>query len=128
VSVSGEAELLPRQPIPNVALAQDSQTVQGLLPITHPDAGSENVLLALDSSGNLTLSDSRSHTFQALGGTFQIKGQSIVLSTLPGSGGSIVLSPDSTGSIDMQAPLQNTSEHVIGIGPVGSVLVGDSLL
>lgn len=127
VSVNNEAELMPRQPVPNIALAEDSQTLQGLLPIVHPDAGSENVILALDSSGNLTLGGNKSHTFQTLGGSFQIKGQSIVLATLPGSSGSIILNPDGQGMVDINKPLQNTSEEIIGDGPLGSLLVKDSL-
>lgn len=126
VSVDNEAELTPRQQIPNVALAEDSQTLQGLLPLTHPKAGSENVILALDSSGNLTLGGEKAHTFQS-GGSFQIKGQNIILAALPGSGGSIVLKPEGQGIIDLQKGIQNTSEDIIGIAPAGAVVIKDLL-
>lgn len=128
VSVQTNSELRPRQPLANVSLAKDSQTVQGLLPSTDPRSSSENVILALDSSGDLTLNSGKSHTFQSTGGSFQIKGQNIVLATLRGSSGNITLSPDGSGIIDIRKPLQNTSEDIIdGSGLIGAVVIDDFL-
>jgi len=125
VSIGSEAELSPRQPIANVHLAKEAQTLQGLLPITHSRAKTENVILALDSSGNLTLGGQKSHTFQATGGSFSLRGQQVLLSTLRGSNGSITLSPDGQGIIDIQKPIQNTSENIED-GPLsGAVRIDD---
>lgn len=128
VSIETNSELRPRQPIANVALAKDSQTLQGLLPSTDPRASSENVLLALDSSGNLTLDTGKSHTFQSTGGTFRLKGQSVILSTLAGTNGNITISPNGSGIIDLQKPIQNSTEDIeIAEHLRGAVLIDDML-
>lgn len=125
IAVSNSSELAPRQSIPNVQLAQDSNRVGGFLPITADDAGSQNVLLALDSAGNLTIGKS-SPVFQATDGSFTLRAQSLVLSSLSGSNGNIVLSPDGYGMVDISKPIQNTSEFGSQTDTRGSVEVADA--
>jgi len=108
VTVEQTEELKPRHQIATVAFAANAETLQGLPPITST-SDTANVILALNSSGNLTIGGSASPTFQATGGTFTLTGQTLVLSTNTGSGGNIVIAPDGSGIIDLQRPLQNTT-------------------
>lgn len=126
VSVENSDELVPREQIATTGYAANAETVQGLVPITQADAGDKNVLLALDSSGNLTIGGNASPTFQATGGDFRISGETLVLSTNPGSSGSIILSPDGIGTIDLEKPLQNLSNYNNIPSAQGSVEVDDT--
>ena len=47
VTVQSDSELTPRQQIATVAFATNSETLQGLYPITAAGAGETNVVLAL---------------------------------------------------------------------------------
>ncbi|MCL5435283.1 MAG: site-specific integrase [Patescibacteria group bacterium] len=109
VSVNTTPEMTPRQQLATVAFAANSETLQGLAPITQSGAGTNNVVLALDSSGNLTIGGSANPTFQASGGQFTISGQPVLLTTNAGSNSNITLSPDGTGKIALDKPLVNTS-------------------
>src|SRR5258708_4925862 len=82
-----------------------------LIPITNPDAGTANVVLALDSSGNLTIGGTATPTFQATGGQFKISGNPLLLTTTSGSNGNVQIAPDGRSFIDLQKPLQNTSNN-----------------
>jgi hypothetical protein len=126
VTVKQQDELKPRQAIPNVALAESANNIRGMIPITQEDAKAQNVLLALDSAGNLTIANS-SPVFQATGGNFTLRANALILTTLPGSNGNIVLNPDGNGIIDINKTLQNTSEY--GKSPLGSggIEIADTL-
>ncbi len=111
ISVGSDAELIPRQELANVGLTKNAEELQGLKPITVNNAGASNVILALDSSGNLTIGGSATPIFQATGGEFKLSGQQLTLATNQGSNTNIVINPDGAGIIDIQRPLQNTSNN-----------------
>ncbi|PIZ97537.1 MAG: hypothetical protein COX79_02185, partial [Candidatus Levybacteria bacterium CG_4_10_14_0_2_um_filter_36_16] len=107
ISIGNDSELTPRQQLATVAYATNAEVLQGLPPITQVGAASTNVVLALDSSGNLTIANSASPTFQASGGQFKLMGQPLVLATNASSNGNIQLIPDDLGKIDLQKPIIN---------------------
>jgi site-specific recombinase XerD len=111
ITKDGEPEMHPRQQLATTGLAKDSQSLQGLKPITI-SSQSTNTLLALDSAGNLSIGGDNGPLFQATEGNFRLSGQALILSTNSGSNGNIVLAPDGIGSIDLQKPLQNTTGSV----------------
>lgn len=127
IAIGDNQELLPRQQIPTTNYAADSKTVEGLKPITDSPDKAQNVLLALDSTGNLTIGGAASHTFQATGGQFAMSGQALLLTTNPDSNGNIQLVPDGSGIIDLQGSIQNTSNAVDQNGIAGAVDVEDIL-
>lgn len=127
IAVKDNQELRPRQEIPTANYAANSQAVQGLKPITDSPDLAQNVLLALDSSGNLTIGGTSSHTFQTTGGQFTLSGQTLLLTTTPGSNGNVQISPDGSGIIDLQKPIQNTSNYNNPSGIQGAVEVDDIL-
>ena len=126
VSVNTTPEMTPRQQLATVAYAANSETLQGLLPITGAGAGTSNVVLALDSSGNLTIGGTANPTFQASGGQFTISGQPLLLTTNVGSNNNVTLSADGWGKIAINKPLMSTSNSNNISTAVGSVEV-DSL-
>lgn len=126
VTIRQTSELTPRQRVASVGYATNAEFLQGLPPTTQAGITSfTNVVLALDSSGNLTLSDSSptDHTFQVSNGTFTLSGQPLYLSTNTGSDGDIILSPDGLGKINLQKGLVNTTLNG-NISP-GAVEVND---
>ena len=125
IAIRSDEELSPRQQLATVAYSANAKTLQGLKPITEPRAGTSNVLLALDSAGNLTIGGSASPVFQATGGEFTLSGQTLTLTTNEGSNSNIQLKPDGSGIIDMQKPLQNTSNYNNLLGAEGAVEVDD---
>lgn len=126
ITIENEEELVPRQVLPTIDLAKSAQDLQGLPPITKPGAGARNVVLALDSSGNLLIERS-SPTFQVTGGSFSLRADTLVLATNVGSGTNVTILPDGQGVIDLQKPLQNTSNSN-NLGQArGSLEVDDSL-
>lgn len=125
VSVAQSSELIPRQQLATVSYASNSQTLQGLMPITQAGAGISNVVLALDSSGNLTIGGSANPVFQATGGQFKLSGEPLVLTTNPGSNGTIQISPDGSGQIDLQRPLTNSTSNNNILSASGAVEVDD---
>lgn len=126
IAVGNESELQPRQQLATTGLASNAKSLQGLKPITDTDE-TQNVILALDSSGDLTIGGSASPTFQATGGQFTLSGQSLLLATNPGSNGNIELTPDGSGIIDMQSAIGNTTNNVGAAGVAGAVEVNDLL-
>ncbi|MDO8658858.1 MAG: site-specific integrase [Candidatus Levybacteria bacterium] len=126
ITVGTDAEFAPRQHLTNVSYASDSETLQGLTPITKPGAGTKNVILALDSSGNLIMGETTSTTFQAMDGQFKLSGQLLFLTTNIDSGGDVQISPDGLGKIDLQKPLQNTTNNNNLSDAIGSVEVDDT--
>ena len=127
VTVGQTAELQPRQQLATVAYATNAETLQGLLPITAAGATQSNVVLALDSSGNLTIGGSATPTFQASGGQFTLSGQGLLLTTNAGSNSNIAVAPNGLGQIDLQKPLQNSTNNNNITTATGAVEVDDLL-
>ena len=127
MTIADTEELKPRQQLPTTELASDTRSVQGLKPISSDPDQTENVLLSLDSSGDLTIGGKASPTFQALGGEFTLSGQAVALTTIPGSNGNITIAPDGNGIIDLKKPLQNTTDYNNIDITSGAVLVNDEL-
>ncbi len=118
-------EMSPREKIATVGLSSDSQSVQGLKPITHT-GDNNNTLLALDSAGNLSIGGITGPTFQATEGNFRISGNTLSLTTNTGSNGNVTINPDGIGMIDTQKPLINSSENNNFAEALGSVEVNDT--
>ena len=126
VTVGQGQELLPRQQIATVGYAANAEVLQGLPPITQAGSGQKNVILALDSSGNLTIGGVASPIFQALGGNLKFSGQQLMLVTNNGSSGNVQIAPDGNGKIDVQKPIVNTTTN--GSILPGAVEIDDSLV
>ncbi|MBI4079137.1 MAG: site-specific integrase [Candidatus Levybacteria bacterium] len=127
IAVGSDEELRPRHQLATVAYATNAELLQGLLPITQAGAGSKNVVLALDSTGNLSIGGSANPIFQATGGEFKLSGKSLVLATNVGSNGNVSLSPDGKGFIDALAPIQNSSNNNNLAAVPGAVEIDDIL-
>lgn len=119
------AEMRPRQQVATAGLATDTQTVHGLRPIT-TSGDHANVLLSLDSAGNLSVGGTNGPIFQATEGQFTLSGQTLLLSTNSGSNGNVIIEPDGLGTIDLRKSLQNTSESNFLSTAPGSVEVDDT--
>ncbi len=111
VTIEQTEELAPRRRIASVPYAANSESLQGMRPITDTSAGTTNVVLALDSSGDLTIGGAANPTFSATGGQFSLSGDILLLTTETGTDSNIVLSPDGIGQIDLQKTLVNTSTN-----------------
>ena len=127
MTVGNDKELQPRQEFATVSYSNDAQQLQGLLPITKTGAGTNNVILALDSAGNLSIGGKASPTFEASGGQFTISGKTLLLTSVAGSDGSIKIAPDGNGIIDLQKPLQNTTNNNNIESAQGAVEIDDLL-
>ncbi len=112
ITVGQTPELVPRQEIANVSYTNNAWSVQGLEPIIQGgNSHQSNVLLALDSSGNLSIGGEVPHTFQAINSQFILSGNILTLSTTFGTNSNIELSPDGLGKIDLQKPIQNSTNN-----------------
>lgn len=111
MTVGNNNELKPRQQLATASLSNNSQKLQGLIPITQNNAGTSNVILALDSAGNLTIGGEAHPTFEASGGQFTLSGRTLVLNSTSDSNTNIVISPDGTGIIDLEKPIQNITNN-----------------
>lgn len=111
VTVGKTHEMAPRQKISTIDLSSDSERLGGL-PLITESKETKNVVLALNSSGNMVIDGNASPTFQASGGTFTLAGNTLVLKTNTGSSGNIVLSPDGSGSVDIQKPVVNSLGNI----------------
>ncbi len=127
ITIGNGAELQPRQQIATVNYSQEASKVQGLAPITDPNAGTTNVLLALDSGGNLIVGGSASPRFEATGGKFTLAGNILTLTTTEGTNGNVQIVPDGSGIVDIQKPIQNTSNYNNLAGIQGAVEFDDSV-
>jgi len=127
ITIENKDELVPRQQIANTTLALDAKSLEGLKLITN--SGKEpldsNTILALDSSGNLSIGGDIPHSFQALNSKLTLSGKILSLATVFGSNSDIQLSPDGLGKIDLQKPLQNTTNNNNISGVSGAVEVDD---
>ena len=125
ITVAQTEELFPRKQISNVSLSSNSQKLRGLDPIT--TGGYSNVILALDSSGNLSIGGETTHIFQTLDSQFVISGNVLTLATVLGTNTNIELNPDGLGKIDLQKPLHNSSNNNNIQTAAGSVEIDDLL-
>jgi site-specific recombinase XerD len=125
MTVGSESELKPRHQLATLGLSTNSEQVQGLIPITKDKAGTTNVLLALDSAGNLTIGENASPTFQATGGSFTLSGKTLILTTTSDS--NIELSPEGKGIIAINKPIQNITNNNNILSAQGAVEIDDSL-
>ncbi|MBI4091725.1 MAG: site-specific integrase [Candidatus Levybacteria bacterium] len=125
ITIGKTAELTPRQRLAAVAYATNTENLQGMLPITDNDASTTNVVLALDSSGNLTIAGTAAPTFAATGGRFKLSGTTLLLSTEESSNGDIDIVPDGTGKIDIHKPIINDTATGNLIG--GAVEINDKV-
>lgn len=123
ITVAQTEELFPRRQISNVSLASNAEKLKGLDPIT--TGGYSNVILALDSSGNLSIGGEDAHIFQTLDSQFIISGNVLSLTTALGSNTNIELNPDGLGKIDFHKPLHNSSNNNNLETAIGSVEVDD---
>lgn len=125
ITVEVDPELQPRQQLATVAYAANAETLQGLPPITAVGAGQTDVVLALDSSGDLTIGGSASPTFSATGGEFTLSGNVLNLTTTAGSNADVNIEPNGLGKIDLLKSLQNTSLNNNIPTAAGAVEVND---
>ncbi|MGE5042139.1 MAG: site-specific integrase [Candidatus Levyibacteriota bacterium] len=121
VTVGNSPELSPRKQL-GIPFADTAGSVQGYIPNTLSDR-QNNVLLALDSTGNLSIGGNASPTFQATGGDFTLSGQTLVLQTNASSDGNVIINPDGNGKIDLQKPLVNSTSPAGYIEVRGGVSV-----
>lgn len=126
ITVKQDSELTPRQQLATVAFASNAETLQGLPPITQNGAGTQNVVLALDSGGNLHIGGSSGTTFDATGGQFRISGQPLLLTTNVGTNGDIQIIPDGFGKLDIQKGIYNSSNNNKLSSAQGSVEIDDT--
>ncbi len=128
VTVGSTAELTPRQQLATVAFATNAEVLQGLPPVT--DAGvttNTNAVLALNSSGTVSIAGTATTTFQAASGQLTITGKPLVLQTNSGTAGNITFAPDGLGTIDLQKPIQNSTNNNNISTAVGALEVDDLL-
>lgn len=109
MSIEDHQELAPRQELTQVNYAANTKMLSGMLPITDTDRTS-NVILALDSSGNLTVGGNNDLVFTSTGGEFKLSGTGLVLATNLDTNRDVTVSPDGTGRIDLQKPIINSSD------------------
>lgn len=114
VTIGTDSELAPRQQI-GASFANTANNLQGLLPITNANRQT-NVLLALDASGVLAIGGNANPIFTASGGQFTLSGNTVLLTTNPGSNGNIIINPSENGKIDLQKPLINTQGEILAEG------------
>ncbi|MDP2585607.1 MAG: site-specific integrase, partial [Candidatus Levybacteria bacterium] len=126
ITVGNSPELRPRQELATVPYASNAETLQGLEPITNTTKVS-NVVLALDSSGNLSIAGSRAHTFQVIGGNLVLSGKVLSLTTVPGSNSNIEIVPNGMGKIDLSKPIQNSTNNNNLLSAIGSVEFDDTV-
>lgn len=127
VTVGNDEELKPRQQLAAVGFATNAELLQGLSPITQTGAGTKNVVLALDSTGDLAIGGSANPTFRATGGRFTLSGQTLFLTSNAGSAGDVVIAPDGVGKIDFQKPIHNSTNSATLAGAQGAVQIDDLL-
>ena len=126
-TIGTNAELTPREAIPSISLSGDSLSLNGM-PVLNATSGPQrNVILALDSAGNLQIAGSSSPTFSATNGTFTLSGNLTVIKSNELSNGNVVIAPDGSGMIDLQKPLTNTAMTGNFPDNLGAVEVDDRL-
>ena len=126
VKVGSGPELTPRKPLATTSLSNNTQNLQGLEPITNSTKTS-NVVLALDSQGNLSIAGEKAHIFQTIGGQFMLSGNVLSLLTSPGSNSDVEIVPDGLGKIDFSKPIHNSSNNSNVLSAIGAVEFDDSV-
>lgn len=125
LTVGQTEELRPRQQLSQVGSADNAQTLQHM-----GIAGLDNYtnsILALDSTGNISIGGEASHTFQAIDGQLILSGNNLALRTIAGTNSNIELAPDGSGKIDITKPIQNTSNYNNIPSAIGSVEFDDTV-
>ncbi len=125
LTVGQTEELRPRQQLSQVGSADDAQTLQRM-----GIAGLDNYtnsILALDSTGNISIGGEASHTFQAIDGQLILSGNNLALKTIEGTNSNIELAPDGSGKVDITKPIQNTSDYNNLSTAIGSVEFDDTV-
>lgn len=122
MTVEQTDELKPRRRLSQVGSSDDAATIQnmGIAGLTNYT----NAILALDSTGNITLGGS-SHTIQSIDGELVLSGNKLFLTSVAGTNADIQLSPDGFGKIDITKPIQNTSDYNNIPSAIGSVELDD---
>lgn len=92
IAIQGDAEMRPRQLV----------------------SGQESTAALFDNEGKLIIAND-SPTIVASSGKFTIKANQLLMQTSSGSDGTIVLSPDGAGKIDILSPLTNSITGVLNI-------------
>ncbi len=126
ITIGNTPELSPRQELATAFLSKNTQALQGLEPITNT-ARVNNVVLALDSSGNLNIGGSKTHTFQTIGGNFVLSGNVLSLTTVSGSNSNVEITPDGIGKIDFSKPIHNSTNNNNLLGVPGAVEFDDTV-
>src|SRR3989338_801521 len=90
VTVDSDEEMQPRQQIASVGYALNSETLQGLSPVS---PASLSTIPYINKDGHLVIGVP-SPLIKSTSGTFTLEGNNITLETIEGSSGSISLSPD----------------------------------
>jgi hypothetical protein len=117
-----EKYLFPRQSLSTALLSEDSLTLQGMKPTTKTD-NHKNVILALDSNGDLAISGNT--TFQSTDGEFVLSGNSLSLVTNPGSNNDININPDGNGRVNLPKAIHNASNNINSLEIPGAVTFDD---
>jgi len=125
ITIGKDSELSPRQRITTIPHAGNAAKLSGMSVITDNPASSANVILALDSSGKLTIGGASNPVFQAIGGEFRLTGNNLVLATNADSNTDVILAPDGFGKIDLQKALVNSTDN--GSVTPGAIEVHDKL-
>ena len=94
----GAETLTPRQQIATVGYALNSETLQGYP--ASPSA-TENTIPVMNNDGDILLG-SASPDIISSSGTFNLEGQTLTLTTTTGSGGNIIIQPDTAGAGNVQ--------------------------
>jgi len=126
ITVGNSPELQPRQEIATASLASNAQALQGF-DLINNTTKTNNVILALDSSGNLSIAGEKAHTFQVIGGDFVLSGKVLSIATTPGSNGNVQIVPDGMGKIDLTRPIQNSTNNNNLTSALGSVEFDDTV-
>ncbi|MDE2026275.1 MAG: tail fiber domain-containing protein, partial [Patescibacteria group bacterium] len=112
VTINSNPELNPRQQLANVSLANEAQTLQGLLPTTDSNLTTNtNAVLALNSSGMVSIPGNNPTTIESQQGSLTIAGNGLTLSSEGDANANVQLYADGFGLIDIQKPLENSTNN-----------------
>ena len=124
-TIGQNQELSPRLQLAQVGYAQNAQTLENMGVADLQNYS--NSILALDSTGNLSIGGEASHTIETVYGQLILSGNVLTLSTVLGSNSNIEIAPDGSGLVDIQKPIQNTSNNNNMLSALGSVEFDDNV-